>query len=240
MAKKRPPTHQARSGNKSAPPLTEEQAQAYMQFSDACKKIYDKSFKSKIDTRITQLESSPALVAVVRFMVMVHDFLEVYGVMQFNKNISPTLYEHLNDIQDKTGQTLPLARVLLDGIKATKMELLANVTVHPLPEFIEPEYEAMTQEKSDPGNPADAEFAEPDDAEFAEPEPADPEGEHDAPSHVGPGGPDFDDSVQPQSGTPIDPVDAPPAPQEEPQSGDSPAPQEEYPEEYPSGNAPAQ
>ena len=46
------------------------------------------------------------------------------------------------------------------------------------------------------------------------PDPKAPE-EQDASSHVGPGGPDFDDSVQPQSGTPADPSENPPAPQEE-------------------------
>jgi hypothetical protein len=133
----------APSGDKSLPPLKKEQAQAYAQFSEACKKVYEKFFKHKINTRVAQLESSQALVAVIRFMVMMHDLLEVYGVMQFNKHVSPTLYKHLDDVQEKTGQKLPLARVLLDGVKTTKMELLSGVTVHPLPEFEEPKYKIV-------------------------------------------------------------------------------------------------
>lgn len=45
----------------------------------------------------------------------------------------------------------------------------------------------------------------PPDDEFEKQDPS--TGEYDMPSHVGPGGPDFDDSVQPQPGTPVDEED---------------------------------
>jgi hypothetical protein len=45
---------------------------------------------------------------------------------------------------------------------------------------------------------------DPDDEEFESQDPS--SGEH----HIGPGGPDFDDSVQPESGTPVDPPSNPP------------------------------
>lgn len=132
---------------KSLPPLTEAEAQAYMMFSNGCKKVYEKFFKFTIDDRVAQNESTHASLAMIRFMVMMHDLLEVYGVMQFNRYVSPTLYEYLDEVQDKTGQKLPLARVMLDGVKSTKMELLSGVTVHPLPEFEEPEYKIVTPKK---------------------------------------------------------------------------------------------
>jgi hypothetical protein len=137
---KKTSARKAPSGNKFLPSMTEEQAQAYMQFSEACKEVYKKFSKGNIDIRVIQLKSSPALIAVIHFMILMHDLLKMYGVMQFNKHVSPTLYKYLDDIQEQTGQTLPLARVLLDGIKTTKMELLSGVTVHPLPEFEEPKY----------------------------------------------------------------------------------------------------
>jgi hypothetical protein len=199
--------------------MTTEQTQAYLQFSEACKEVYDKYSKGTIDIRVTQLKSSPALVAVVRFMVMLHDLLKVYGVMQFNKHVSPTLYKHLDDIQAKTGQELPLARVLLDGIKTTKMELLSGVTVHPLPDFKEPEYKAMTRRTPDPDDPVDPPdegVEQPDTTgEEQESEESSPLLSQDPEQHLGPGGPEFDEEVQPQSGTPVDSPVNPPASVEE-------------------------
>jgi hypothetical protein len=202
--------------DKSIPSMTEEQTQAYMKFSEACKEVYDQFGPDKIDTRLIELKSSPALIAVVRFMVMLHDLLRMHGVMKFNKLVSPTLYKHLDAIQEQTGQELPLARVLLDGIKMTKMELLSGVTPHPLPDFQEPEYTTGRTKIPDPADDSeepeektvmpdqkDDEFESQESPEGEEAEPAGTPGE--VPSHVGPGGPYFDDSVQPQSGTPIEP-----------------------------------
>jgi len=186
------------------PSMTEEQTKAYMTFSEECKEVYEKFSKGKMDARILELKSTPALILVVRLMIMLHDLLKMYGVMQFNKHVSPTLYQHLDEIQDKTGVKLPLVRVLLDGIKATKMELLSGVTVHPLPDFKEPEYKIMAAKTPDPLNSDDEGFEPQDPAEGGRDESSQP------PSHVGPGGPDFDDSVQPQSGTPVDPPVNPP------------------------------
>jgi hypothetical protein len=151
-------------------------------------------------------------------MVMTHDLLEIYGVMQFNKQMAPTLYKHLDDVQDQTGQKLPLARVLLDGIKLTKMELLSGVTVHPLPAFKEPEYQTMAKKTPDPVDPDEEAFEEQSD-DFA----GEREAVQEIPTSVGPGGPDFDPNVQPQSGTPVDQPSNPPAsveeetPEEEPE-----------------------
>jgi hypothetical protein len=200
----------------SLPGLTAEQTQAYLKFSESCKEIYDKFSKTKMDVRVAQLKTSPALVAVIRFMVMTHDLLELYGVMQFNKNVAPILYKHLDDVQEETGQKLPLARVLLDGIKWTKMELLSGVTHHPLPDFEEPEYKTRKVKIPDPvtalDEPEDKTMMPDQEEEDFEPqetyedegfEPPVTPGE--MPSHVGPGGPDFDDSIKPQTGTPFEP-----------------------------------
>jgi hypothetical protein len=206
----------------SIPSMTEDQTKAYALFSESCKEVYEKFSKEKIDTRLIQLKSSPALVAVVRFMVMMHDLLRMYGVMQFNKHVSSELYKHLDEVQERTGQKLPLARVLLDGIKMTKMELLSGVKVHPLPDFEEPEYKTMTKKTPDPVEPDDEEFETQSTSGEEQDVPAEesPFGT----SHVGPGGPDFDDSVVPQSGTPVDPPINPPASAEEEVPSEEPEP----------------
>jgi hypothetical protein len=201
-AKTHTSTHKTHHSTTSLPPLTEKEDDAYLQFSEACKEVYDKFSPVKINDRMDQLKSSPALTAVLRFMVMIHDLLGIYGVMKFNKNIASALYQHLDDVQEQTGQKLPLARVLLDGIKATKMELLSGVTVHPLPEFHEPEYQTMASKTPPPADPEEFAPSDP---------PVPPEGvEPPPPQSVGPGGPYLDHSVIPQSGTPVDdPVNPP-------------------------------
>ena len=222
VIEKPPVVHEPSIDNESIPSMTVEQTQAYMQFSEACKGVYEKFSTEKIDDRVTQLKSSPALISVVRFMVMLHDLLRMYGVMKFNKNVSPTLYKYLDDIQEKTGQKLPLARVLLDGIKTTKMELLSGVTVHPLPEFKEPEYEIVPIRRPHPFDSADEEFENQGNPGGKHEDPLEETSEtssQEAPqghSNVGPGGPFMDENVQPQSGIPVDqPVNPPTSVDEE-------------------------
>lgn len=195
-------TSKASPSTPSLPPLTEKEADAYLQFSEACKEVYDEFSPVNIDDRLEQLKPGPALTAVLRFMVMMHDLLGIHGVMKFNKYVASKLYKHLNDVQDRTGQKLPLARVLLDGVKATNMELLSGVTVHPLPDFKEPEYKTMPSKMPLPAD-------DPNDEGFEEQDPP-PDPPQDLTKGVGPGGPSFDPNVIPQSGTPVDPPLFPP------------------------------
>jgi len=202
---------------KTAESMTTEQVKAYTQFSNACKKVYEEHSGEDLDWRLRQLKASPHLIMAISFVVTLHDLLKMYGVMKFNKDVAPTLYESLESIQEKTGQSMPLAKVLLDGIKATKMELLSGVTVHPLPDFKEPEFKTMTKKTPDPAE---------------EPEKTNGPENTDVPAidpsqNVGPGGPWLDHSNPPEPGTALD---EPPVPDE---GGGEEVPPEEVPPEEP-------
>jgi hypothetical protein len=205
--------------------LTEKEESAYQRFAEVCEEIYNKFSPHKISDRMNQIKSSPAITATLNFMIMVYDLLSIHGVMKFNKNVTPDLYRHMNDIQEQTGRKLVLMRLLLDGVKATKMELLSGVTVHPLPDFREPEYKTMASKTPAPVDPDEEEFEERDPSEVQSEEPPDdssnpwnapqdpsavPDDSSNQPQSVGPGGPFFDPDVVPESGTPVDPPVNPP------------------------------